>query len=981
MKKTKLIMGYRVILLAFVFVFLLNILLGSFMFRWSRKTLLKISDERMHDIVNVAAGLLDGDKLDRIADEGSDSDEYWELCRTLSVFYEDAILKHICVLRPDEFGSLHMLIDPDAEGFGRQMYAPTAQYANPEEEDAEWQADAPAAQTAKSITENVTDWQADAPAAQTANPVADNVDWQANVPYTENDTYYSAVFNADGEIAGIIEMEFWTDWYKEVTDQNYKISICSTILFFIIEFIVVYLVARYFRRKLKAVSGNLTVLATDIDDLTKGISGDLARESQTLEDEDDIQAIGSRIAALKNSLRSYIGHAETQANNMATALAADYRSVYYVDLDKNDAICYREDKKYLEMTREGVHFNFFERFTWYAENIVDEQDREVFLQFIDPENIRKALESRPTITCRYLARWRGSKYYEMIRMAAVLREEDRQDHIIHAVGMGIVDVDEGMRENMAKNQALADALALSEEANRAKTAFLSNMSHEIRTPMNAIIGLNNLALQDETLTETTREYLEKTGDSARHLLGLINDILDMSRIESGKFVLNKEEFSFAEMLEQINTMVMSQCMEKGLTYECTLRSRVDDYYIGDALKLKQVLINILGNSVKFTNAPGCVSLSVEQVARFEAYSILRFVIADTGIGMDKSFIPKIFDSFTQEDSTRVNKFGSTGLGMAIAKNIIEMMNGNITVESEKGVGSTFTVVLSLRNSNRSYAYDEGDLDLNGLRILVVDDNEVAADHVGSVLKDVGITADVCLDGQTALGMLELQHAKREPYNLVLLDWKMPELDGVETAREIKSRFGDETTIIILTAYCWDDIKEEAEQAGIDSFLNKPLFASTIASELRRIAKKGNWSICKEKGRADLAGRRVLLAEDVMINAKIMMKLLSSHGIETELAENGRIALEKFRESEAGFYCAVLMDVRMPEMDGLTATAEIRALPREDARRIPIIAMTANAFDEDVQKSLQAGMNAHLSKPVEAEDLFRTLEELVWEAEA
>jgi len=668
-----------------------------------------------------------------------------------------------------------------------------------------------------------------------------------------------------------------------------------------------------------------------------------------------------------------------QQDKMITALASDYRCVYHVDLDHDDAVCYRADPNDREQTPEGVHFPYHERFAWYANHSVAESYREGFLRFIEPDHVRKALTSDPIIVYRYLAQRDGKEYYEMIRMAGVRHAEDRDDHIVHAVGLGLTVIDAEMREAMDRNQALAGALDAAEQANKAKTAFLSNMSHEIRTPMNAIIGLDSLALRDASLSETTKDYLEKIGGSARHLLGLINDILDMSRIESGRLVIRKEEFSFGEMLEQINTMVMSQCGEKGLKYECRVIGGVSDYYIGDDMKLKQVLINILSNAIKFTDEPGSVTLTVERTANYEKQSAIRFVIRDTGIGMDQAFIPKIFDAFTQEDSSRNNKYGSTGLGMAITKNIVELMNGTISVQSEKGVGTEFTVVITLTNSERqgtALSY----MSPRDMRILVVDDEEIDAEHARIVLDEAGIKADTCGSGQEALQMLEVQHTKHEPYNLVLLDWKMPEMDGLEVAKEIRKRYDKETTVIILTAFNWDEIMDEALHAGVDSFLAKPLFSSNVIDEFERIARKNNMSLYKEKKRAELKGRRILLAEDVMINAEIMKEIIRMREAEIDHAENGRLALRMFEESEVGHYDAILMDVRMPEMDGLEATAAIRALDRPDAKTIPIIAMTANAFDEDVQRSLQVGMNAHLSKPVEPDRLYETLEELIWEAE-
>ena len=518
---------------------------------------------------------------------------------------------------------------------------------------------------------------------------------------------------------------------------------------------------------------------------------------------------------------------------------------------------------------------------------------------------------------------------------------------------------------------------MAEDANKAKTAFLSSMSHEIRTPMNAIIGLDSLALRNEALPAETREYLEKIGESAHHLLGLINDILDMSRIESGRLIIRKEEFSFRNMLEQINTMVMSQCGEKGLHYECRVIGGVSDYYIGDDMKLKQVLINILSNAIKFTDAPGDVTMIVERTAVFGDHSTVKFCIRDTGIGMDQSFIPKIFDTFSQEDSSRNNKYGSTGLGMAITKNIVELMNGTISVESEKGVGTEFTVFVTLNNSDHQGPATSY-INPKDIRILVVDDEEIAAEHARVVLDEAGIKADTCYDGPTALHMLEVQHAKHEPYSLVLLDWKMPGMDGLEVAREIRKRYDKETTVIILTSFNWDEILEEAMHIGVDSFLAKPLFASNVLDEFERVARKNNMSLYREKKRAALKGRRILMAEDVFINAEILKHILLAREAEIDHAENGKIVLEMFENSAVGYYDAILMDVRMPEMDGLAAAAAIRALDRPDAKSIPIIALTANAFDEDVQQSLQVGMNAHLSKPVEPEHLYQTLEELIWE---
>ncbi len=527
-----------------------------------------------------------------------------------------------------------------------------------------------------------------------------------------------------------------------------------------------------------------------------------------------------------------------------------------------------------------------------------------------------------------------------------------------------------------QSKLLSEALTEAKQASKAKTAFLSSMSHEIRTPMNAIIGLDNIALNDPETPEKTKEYLRKIGSSADHLLYLINDILDMSRIESGRMILKNEEFSFPEMLQAVNTMFSGQASDKGLDYHCRIIGEVDNYYIGDNMKLRQVLINILGNAVKFTPAGGSVSLQVEPKAQYSGKSTLCFTITDTGIGISEEYLPHIFETFSQEDSSTTNRYGSSGLGLAITKRIVEMMNGDIRVESEKGKGSVFTVTVTLTNSDRKETDNTDDIRPADMSVLIADDDPIACEHARLVLEKAGIASEIAASGQEAIEMVQLRHARREPYNLILVDWKMPEMDGVETTRRIRSIIGNESAIIILTAYRWDDVLEEAVQAGVDSFIPKPLFAADVIEEFKSALKRKAGTAAQRTHKADLTGRRVLLAEDMEINAEIIAMLLQSRNMEIDIAENGRIAVEKFSGHEPGYYDAVLMDMRMPEMDGLEATLHIRAMDREDARSIPIIALTANAFDEDVQRSLQAGLNAHLSKPVQPEVLFETLENLI-----
>ncbi|MBR1780907.1 MAG: response regulator [Oscillospiraceae bacterium] len=536
------------------------------------------------------------------------------------------------------------------------------------------------------------------------------------------------------------------------------------------------------------------------------------------------------------------------------------------------------------------------------------------------------------------------------------------------------DTTELQKQHLALNEQLRSALEAANQANVAKTAFLSSMSHEIRTPMNAIIGLDSIALNEPGISERTRDHLEKIGASARHLLGLINDILDMSRIESGRMTLRNEEFSFSDMLEEINTMVGSQCEEKHLQYECRVTGRVDDYYIGDVMKLKQVIINILGNAVKFTPSHGRVWFLVEKTAENEQQSNFRFVMRDTGIGMDPSYLPRLFDAFSQENASSTNRYGSTGLGLAITKNIVEMMNGTITAESEKGVGSTFTVTLSLRNSERKRRRISS-VKPQELKVLVIDDDPVDCEHARIVLGESGIAAELCQSGPEALEMIRLKTARREAYNLILVDWKLPGQDGVAVTREIRKLIGPEAAVILLTAYNWDEIEEEARQAGVDDFIAKPLFAPNVLNAFEQVVENRQ-DDREAPARADLSGRRILLAEDIFINAEIMKEILKIRGMEVDHAANGQEAVDLFLRQPACYYDAILMDLRMPVMDGLKAAETIRGARKEDSRTIPIIALTANAFDEDVQQTLRAGMNAHLSKPVEPERVYETLEELI-----
>ena len=399
--------------------------------------------------------------------------------------------------------------------------------------------------------------------------------------------------------------------------------------------------------------------------------------------------------------------------------------------------------------------------------------------------------------------------------------------------------------------------------------------------------------------------------------------------------IRNEDFSFSKALEQVNTIIGGQCGDKGLHYECHVIGKVAEHYIGDDMKLRQVMINILGNAVKFTPAGGSVTFTVEEIAKFEGKTTLRLIMSDTGIGISPEFLPKLFDAFSQEDSSTTSHYGSTGLGMPITKSIVELMNGKIDVQSEKGKGTTFTVTVTLGNStqeNETVEDDDQIIEMHGMHALVIDDDSVACEHAKLVLGQVGMNCDIAMSGPEAIEMVKVRETRREPYHLILVDWKMPEMDGVETTREIRKLTGHDTAIIILTSYNWDEIVEEATEAGVDTFVAKPLFAAKVMDEFGAAFKKK--MITASRRKADLKGRRVLLAEDVAINAEIMMMVLGMREITAEHAENGKIAVEMFSDHPQGYYDAILMDMRMPRYGRLEATRPIRALPRDDAKKSP-----------------------------------------------
>lgn len=511
-------------------------------------------------------------------------------------------------------------------------------------------------------------------------------------------------------------------------------------------------------------------------------------------------------------------------------------------------------------------------------------------------------------------------------------------------------------------------------ASMAKSEFLSNMSHDIRTPMNAIVGMTAIATANIDNVDQVKNCLKKITLSSKHLLGLINDVLDMSKIESGKLTLNMDMVSLREIMEGIVNIVQPQIKAKNQQFDIFIQDIAVENVYCDSVRLNQVLINFLSNAMKFTPEGGCIylTLSQEPSPMGDEYIRVHLRVKDNGIGMTEEFREKIFESFTREDNKRVHKTEGTGLGMAITKYIVDAMQGTIEVQSEPGKGSEFHVTLDLEKA----PVMEEDMLLPDLNLLVVDDDEQLCQSTVSSLQEIGVNAEWTLDGDSAIKLVQSRHDRRDDYHAVLLDWKMPEMDGIQTAREIRRRMGEEVPILLISAYDWSDIEAEAREAGINGFISKPLFKSTLFYGIKRYTGvAAETSEYTENSAADLNGLRILLAEDNDINWEIASELLSALGLILERAENGRICLEKFEQSPIGFYDAILMDIRMPEMSGYEATEAIRVLEREDAG-IPIIAMTADAFAEDIEKCLACGMNAHIAKPIDMGEIVRLLEKCI-----
>lgn len=548
-----------------------------------------------------------------------------------------------------------------------------------------------------------------------------------------------------------------------------------------------------------------------------------------------------------------------------------------------------------------------------------------------------------------------------------------------AIFIDITDVTE-LREMQKKlteqAEALKDALAVAEHANQAKTDFLSRMSHEIRTPMNAILGMTTIAAAYIDDQKRVEDCLEKIGYSSKHLMALINDVLDMSKISEGKVRIVQETFNLENVVESISSIIYPQADAKGLIFTVPLIDLSETVMIGDSLRLNQILLNLLSNALKFTPAGGTIRLEIRQLQRTEDRMRLRFTVSDTGTGMSGKFLDRLFVPFEQENLGAGQTLGGTGLGMPITKNLVTLMGGTITVKSEVGKGTVFTVELDFQTPpDKDRVIPQKQHELESLKVLIADDDRDSCIHASLMLKKMGILSDWVLTGQECVNRIRESHQSGTDYDVCLADLKMPDIDGVEVARRVRAEVGPETTIIIITAYDWTNVEVRAREAGVDMFLTKPVFASTLYNALLSVTgiDRAVRVPAEKNHRPELAGHHVLLAEDNDLNREIAVELLQMIGITVDWAENGRAALDKFL-ADGDTYDLILMDVQMPVMDGYQATAAIRSSGHERAGTIPIIAMTADAFHEDIVKAETAGMNGHLAKPIDPELLYETVAE-------
>ncbi len=651
------------------------------------------------------------------------------------------------------------------------------------------------------------------------------------------------------------------------------------------------------------------------------------------------------------------------------ALSIEYNLVCFFDLDTGDGIPLRLSDENHQMfdTVFGREISLEESMGRYIQSYVHEEDRRMMSEISTRDRLKKELTEDKQYYVNYRTVRGGEvKYFQMRAVRAGKWQEG------HGIVLGFRSVDEEIRNEMEKKELLENALMQANKANKAKSIFLSNMSHDIRTPMNAIVGFTSLAITHIDSPEQVKEYLGKIMTSGEHLLSLINDVLDMSRIESGKMHLEEKPCRLPDILHGLRNIVQADIHAKQLELYIDAVDIFDEEIYCDKLRLNQVLLNLLSNSVKYTGAGGIVSIRIiEKPGAPIGYANYEFHIKDTGIGMSEEFVSHIFEPFEREKNSTISGIQGTGLGMAITKNIVDMMNGTIEVKSEQGVGTEFIVSFTFQLNAESK--EPRDIpQLKNLRALVVDDDFNTCDSVSYMLQQIGMRAEWTLSGKEAVLRTHQAVTRGDIYSVYIIDWLLPDMNGVEVTRRIRKEMGEDVPVIVLTAYDWSDIEEEAKEAGVTAFCSKPLFLSELRSCLHSIVNEKSENEKGTEEKKNFRAGRILLAEDNELNQEIATAILEDAGFTIDIAGNGQIAVEMIQNSKPGYYQLVLMDVQMPVMDGYEASRRVRALKDKGLSEIPIFAMTANAFEEDKQEALKNGMDGHIAKPIDIEKLFDTL---------
>ena len=628
--------------------------------------------------------------------------------------------------------------------------------------------------------------------------------------------------------------------------------------------------------------------------------------------------------------------------------------------------CYSRTAMELPYNPEGSYSNLITAIARYFKLLDDDKN---ICQSFSPENLRQKICSPDTVyRIEYCSK--DETQFKSLAISPLSWKNGELETVL----MLAQDITQSKLMEIASRQALKDAFDAANKASMAKTDFLSNMSHDIRTPMNAIVGMTAIAGANIENQDRVLDCLGKITQSSRHLLGLINEVLDMSRIESGKISLNEEEFNLSDLVDNLVTLTKPSVEAHQHELTVHLNHIEHEEVCGDSLRIQQLITNILSNAVKYTPDGGKICFSIAEIpTNSPDIGGYEFTIEDNGIGMTKEFQQIMFEPFTRADDKRTTKIQGTGLGMAIAKNIVNMMNGNIYVDSEPGKGSKFRINIFLKLQKKEQHKIE---ELINLPVLVVDDDIVACESTQAILEDIGISGEYVTSGAEAVERATKRHERNDDYFAIIIDWKMPGMDGIETTRRIRQHVGRDVTIIILSAYDYSSIEAEARAAGVDEFIAKPLFRSRLTAAFRNIIEGKPSHEAKDYlhdiSKCDYQGKRILLVEDNELNSEIAKTIIGMTGAEIFTASDGREAVDMFIDSTENFYDLIFMDIQMPIMNGYEATAAIRSLSRSDARTTPIVAMTANAFAEDVQMAKNAGMNEHVAKPLDLNKLYDVL---------